>query len=147
MLNKNTHCKQHRTAFGVHRMLGGLPRHHCRKCGNIFCAECSSHYALHPATGLSVRVCNRCDDEIGKFPRKASGWRQNLLSQFGLTHDERFGYSSDDEAESKSNLLLPVDDVFNRENSELQSLVRERFFFTIFRCSISARTCCYLFPF
>jgi hypothetical protein len=37
-------------------------RHHCRNCGKIFCAHCSSNAVPLPHFGLTkpVRVCNRC---------------------------------------------------------------------------------------
>eukprot|EP00126_Sphaerothecum_destruens_P002051 Sdes_comp15496_c0_seq1m4421 len=37
-------------------------RHHCRNCGEIFCARCSSQTAPIPKYGIThpVRVCNRC---------------------------------------------------------------------------------------
>ncbi|KAH0616741.1 hypothetical protein JD844_028110 [Phrynosoma platyrhinos] len=35
-------------------------RHHCRQCGNIFCAECSSKNALTPSSKKPVRVCDTC---------------------------------------------------------------------------------------
>lgn len=37
-------------------------RHHCRKCGKIFCSRCSSHSISLPHYGHSkpVRVCNAC---------------------------------------------------------------------------------------
>lgn len=36
-------------------------RHHCRRCGLIFCARCSSHFAALAALGgAPVRLCRRC---------------------------------------------------------------------------------------
>lgn len=37
-------------------------RHHCRKCGKIFCSRCSCHWMSLPQEGYSqpVRVCNSC---------------------------------------------------------------------------------------
>ena len=46
-----------------------LRRHHCRKCGDIFCHDCCKKEVLldqncnfHPG-GFLVRVCNTCSDE------------------------------------------------------------------------------------
>uniref|UniRef100_A0A8D2LPY5 Early endosome antigen 1 n=1 Tax=Varanus komodoensis TaxID=61221 RepID=A0A8D2LPY5_VARKO len=39
-------------------------RHHCRQCGNIFCAECSSKNALTPSSKKPVRVCDTCFNDL-----------------------------------------------------------------------------------
>lgn len=39
-------------------------KHHCRHCGNIFCAECSARNALTPSSKKPVRVCDNCFDEL-----------------------------------------------------------------------------------
>lgn len=41
-----------------------IRRHHCRHCGNIFCAECSSKNALTPSSKKAVRVCNTCFSDL-----------------------------------------------------------------------------------
>lgn len=41
-----------------------FPQHHCRHCGNIFCAECSARNALTPSSKKPVRVCDNCYDEL-----------------------------------------------------------------------------------
>lgn len=44
-------------------------QHHCRHCGNIFCAECSAKNALTPSSKKPVRVCETCFEELqGWFP-------------------------------------------------------------------------------
>lgn len=37
-------------------------RHHCRKCGNIFCAKCSDHFPFLRELGFAERerVCDEC---------------------------------------------------------------------------------------
>uniref|UniRef100_A0A665XAN8 Early endosome antigen 1 n=1 Tax=Echeneis naucrates TaxID=173247 RepID=A0A665XAN8_ECHNA len=39
-------------------------KHHCRHCGNIFCAECSAKNALTPSSKKPVRVCETCFEEL-----------------------------------------------------------------------------------
>lgn len=41
-------------------------QHHCRKCGRIFCDDCSKNHASLPSLGYSepVRVCNECYKEL-----------------------------------------------------------------------------------
>ncbi|XP_009950942.1 PREDICTED: early endosome antigen 1-like, partial [Leptosomus discolor] len=39
-------------------------RHHCRQCGNIFCAECSAKNALTPSSKKPVRVCDTCFNDL-----------------------------------------------------------------------------------
>ncbi|XP_039617477.1 early endosome antigen 1 isoform X2 [Polypterus senegalus] len=41
-----------------------IRKHHCRHCGNIFCAECSARNALIPSSKKPVRVCNTCFEEL-----------------------------------------------------------------------------------
>uniref|UniRef100_A0A8C4IAV1 Early endosome antigen 1 n=1 Tax=Dicentrarchus labrax TaxID=13489 RepID=A0A8C4IAV1_DICLA len=41
-----------------------IRKHHCRHCGNIFCAECSSRNALTPSSKKPVRVCETCFEEL-----------------------------------------------------------------------------------
>uniref|UniRef100_A0AAY5EFN4 FYVE-type domain-containing protein n=1 Tax=Electrophorus electricus TaxID=8005 RepID=A0AAY5EFN4_ELEEL len=41
-----------------------IRKHHCRHCGNIFCAECSSRNALTPSSKKAVRVCEPCYEEL-----------------------------------------------------------------------------------
>ncbi|KAJ8985222.1 hypothetical protein NQ317_018251 [Molorchus minor] len=44
----------------------GRRRHHCRKCGNIFCADCSENSTPLPSEQLynPVRVCTGCYSEL-----------------------------------------------------------------------------------
>ncbi|XP_076812569.1 uncharacterized protein LOC143459349 isoform X2 [Clavelina lepadiformis] len=39
-------------------------KHHCRHCGDIFCAECSSRNATVASSKNPVRVCERCYDDL-----------------------------------------------------------------------------------
>ncbi|VDO56688.1 unnamed protein product, partial [Onchocerca flexuosa] len=39
-------------------------KHHCRQCGQIFCASCSSFTAKIASSRNPVRVCNACHEEI-----------------------------------------------------------------------------------
>jgi len=43
-----------------------IRRHHCRKCGKIFCFKCSSNFIALPQVGLKdpQRVCSNCLDKI-----------------------------------------------------------------------------------
>eukprot|EP01061_Rhynchopus_euleeides_P020736 TRINITY_DN3368_c0_g1_i2.p1 TRINITY_DN3368_c0_g1~~TRINITY_DN3368_c0_g1_i2.p1 ORF type:complete len:473 (+),score=55.76 TRINITY_DN3368_c0_g1_i2:340-1758(+) len=42
-------------------------RHHCRKCGDIFCKSCSKHQSSIPGLYVSkVRVCNTCFRSLRK---------------------------------------------------------------------------------
>lgn len=35
-------------------------KHHCRKCGDIFCGGCSAQMLLHTITGTNERTCDSC---------------------------------------------------------------------------------------
>ncbi|WAQ97576.1 RUFY2-like protein [Mya arenaria] len=52
-----TNCKQCEKAFSVARR-----KHHCRNCGEIFCAECSDNKMPHPSSSKPVRVCDSCHE-------------------------------------------------------------------------------------
>ena len=56
-----THCEGCRLEFTVFKR-----RHHCRDCGGIFCAPCSSESAPIPWRQFSdpVRVCHACKESI-----------------------------------------------------------------------------------
>eukprot|EP00494_Astrolonche_serrata_P030343 UN30610 len=56
-------------------------RHHCRNCGNVYCAECSKFEAVIPRFGIrsKVRVCNVCHNDIVKI---RVGQTQGLMGSF-----------------------------------------------------------------
>lgn len=41
-------------------------RHHCRKCGDVFCSKCAFKFIPIPQIGklTPTRVCNKCFDDI-----------------------------------------------------------------------------------
>lgn len=41
-----------------------IRKHHCRRCGNIFCNECSSREAKLPMARKPVRMCDSCYLEV-----------------------------------------------------------------------------------
>lgn len=54
-----TNCKQCSKLFSVARR-----KHHCRNCGEIFCAECSDNKMPHPSSSKPVRVCDTCQEVL-----------------------------------------------------------------------------------
>ena len=47
-------------------------RHHCRLCGDVFCAACTqSRIVLHVGSSLPVRVCSACRDAAEVSKREA----------------------------------------------------------------------------
>ena len=54
-----TICKLCNKDFNVARR-----KHHCRRCGGIFCNECSDNKMPLPSSSKPVRVCNPCCDSI-----------------------------------------------------------------------------------
>lgn len=59
------HAVSRCTGCGIEFWLGRR-RHHCRKCGRIFCHDCSEHATPIPAEQLynPVRVCSSCYSEL-----------------------------------------------------------------------------------
>jgi len=58
--NTCMHCKK--TQFSLVNR-----RHHCRKCGTVVCAPCSSKRFLLPAqSSKPLRVCTSCYDELSR---------------------------------------------------------------------------------
>ncbi|XP_028031771.1 lateral signaling target protein 2 homolog [Bombyx mandarina] len=64
-------CDAHFTAF--------RRRHHCRNCGKVFCASCSSNSIPLPRYGQlkPVRVCEECFRSIATTCRRAQTANQN----------------------------------------------------------------------
>ncbi|KAL5019311.1 hypothetical protein ScPMuIL_005033 [Solemya velum] len=52
-------CKQCNKDFNVARR-----KHHCRNCGDIFCAECSDNKMPLPSSSKPVRVCDTCQSVL-----------------------------------------------------------------------------------
>ncbi len=65
--------QQSRCSFLFHRYIDMvslfvIPQHHCRNCGQIFCAKCSSKNSIIPKFGIEreVRVCDSCFETLNK---------------------------------------------------------------------------------
>ncbi|XP_059168703.1 RUN and FYVE domain-containing protein 2-like [Physella acuta] len=54
-----THCKQCSKEFSLARR-----KHHCRSCGDIYCAECSNNKMPLPSSSKPVRVCDACQTQL-----------------------------------------------------------------------------------
>lgn len=59
-----THCANDACGARFVRLLER--RHHCRRCGRIFCGRCSNHTASVPKLGFytPVRVCYECFETL-----------------------------------------------------------------------------------
>ena len=75
--------------------------------GNIFCGACSPHRAVHPATGASVRLCTRCNNQVTR--RRAGNARtKNKDNSWKGKMEEGF-----------KNKLRDVADVLNRDKFDI----------------------------
>lgn len=56
-------CSRCRVQFGMVQR-----KHHCRACGDVVCAKCSSKNSIIPKFGIEreVRVCDSCHEKINK---------------------------------------------------------------------------------
>ncbi|XP_028967603.1 hepatocyte growth factor-regulated tyrosine kinase substrate [Galendromus occidentalis] len=86
-------------------------KHHCRKCGQVFCAKCSSQTSALPKLGIEkkVRVCDTCFLEVNpessshSSPEQAA--KEAKLKEDKLREEEEFQLAlalSQSEAEFKS---------------------------------------------
>lgn len=57
-----TNCKSCQKEFNFKRR-----RHHCRNCGDIFCASCSNNTIALPGTSKPVRVCDTCHHSLMEY--------------------------------------------------------------------------------
>ena len=59
-----THCARCQSPFWV-----ATRKHHCRKCGKVFCGKCSNFFTPVPDENLheSVRVCANCFDRLDGY--------------------------------------------------------------------------------
>ncbi|XP_070067463.1 zinc finger FYVE domain-containing protein 1 isoform X5 [Drosophila virilis] len=71
----------------------GMPKHHCRGCGEGFCHTCSQHRVPVPARGWlqPVRVCNDCHQQLQRKSDTTPGSRPTndegdiLVRKYGET--------------------------------------------------------------
>ena len=56
-------------------------KHHCRRCGLVFCGKCSSRRTKLPELGLDeeVRVCDACYDHVNKKNKVSAKVRAMLV--------------------------------------------------------------------
>lgn len=56
-------CHRCRVGFGILQR-----KHHCRACGQVFCAQCSNKVSTLPKIGFEkeVRVCEACFEQVNK---------------------------------------------------------------------------------
>eukprot|EP01091_Cochliopodium_minus_P011461 TRINITY_DN3251_c0_g1_i1.p1 TRINITY_DN3251_c0_g1~~TRINITY_DN3251_c0_g1_i1.p1 ORF type:complete len:417 (+),score=92.91 TRINITY_DN3251_c0_g1_i1:30-1280(+) len=59
-------------------------RHHCRKCGEIFCADCSSNNLS--INGSAQRACSKCFDQFQNDPN----YSINKGSNSSKSHDSKY---------------------------------------------------------
>lgn len=64
-------------------------RHHCRCCGQIFCAKCASNLLPGSRLGISgvVRICNFCTNMLVDYDQASSGVRLDGIPEISRDAD------------------------------------------------------------
>lgn len=72
-------CHRCRVQFNVVQR-----KHHCRNCGQVFCAKCSSHSVAIPRFGFEkdVRVCDACWEKVSKPTASTKGSETELPQEY-----------------------------------------------------------------
>ena len=96
-------CYECQTAFNIF-----VRRHHCRLCGQIFCADCSKYKVPGEPFGFSVsriRVCKHCYDSAlrGLSAKHITRKPSTLPSDQAATLDAVLGYVSEVNNTNKTN--------------------------------------------
>ncbi|GAB5369545.1 hypothetical protein AAMO2058_001414200 [Amorphochlora amoebiformis] len=60
-------------------------KHHCRRCGHVFCYSCSVHRKWLPRYKKPVRVCNGCYVKTNRTRTFFGTTRSSLMHQLGVT--------------------------------------------------------------
>ncbi|XP_075586429.1 zinc finger FYVE domain-containing protein 1 isoform X3 [Dermatophagoides farinae] len=104
-------------------------KHHCRRCGGGFCAECSSKYQPVPERGWGdqpVRVCDICFEKGQRYPdslngevtaRKMSEALQTTLGSVLQTIDYSLGWIKDS---ARPDYWIPDKDITNCNRCKLE---------------------------
>lgn len=119
-------CHRCRTQFGVVQR-----KHHCRNCGQVFCAKCSSKNLSIPRIGFEkeVRVCDSCYDALSKPLGGAKPGETELpqeylassLSQQAQVPPTKSEQEIQEEEDLQLALALSKSDAENKEKEKLRA--------------------------
>lgn len=72
-------CHRCRVAFTTFNR-----KHHCRACGQVFCAKCTGRNSIIPKFGIEkeVRVCDSCYEQINKPTGEKKAGEDELPSEY-----------------------------------------------------------------
>eukprot|EP01118_Nematostelium_gracile_P006010 TRINITY_DN191_c0_g1_i2.p1 TRINITY_DN191_c0_g1~~TRINITY_DN191_c0_g1_i2.p1 ORF type:complete len:408 (+),score=72.42 TRINITY_DN191_c0_g1_i2:126-1349(+) len=110
-------CNQRFTLF--------VRRHHCRRCGLIFCSDCSFHSISLPNLGFreAVRVCSPCFRiELEKRNNRSSIPRASLESASG-SREKRSQFSSRESSDNEE--LEKYKEIIKEQQKAIEVLMSE----------------------
>ncbi|KAJ9590148.1 hypothetical protein L9F63_016733, partial [Diploptera punctata] len=102
-------CHRCRVQFGMMQR-----KHHCRACGQVFCAQCSSKSSTIPKFGIEkeVRVCEACYEALNKptagTPKPESDLPAEYVSSTLAQQNQNPPRKSEDELREEEELQLAL---------------------------------------
>lgn len=102
----SSHCPYCKIKFTVTKR-----RHHCRKCGNLACGDCSRTFVALVAGGSKERVCNHCaETHFGKVVDKSATLKKAAFVGASRNSEETVSFHKEPSEDEKEDVGDEDDD-------------------------------------